>query len=370
MATHKVIYKAKPPVPPPKPKTSSDTTTITYVAKTKTKPGEERPQRQRPVKVTLPWYYNLLIIILWVLLVFCVIEFIMARLRYIPYTKWWKNNGGDKYKKVFNINLFAQFDSFYLGYWFLSLFQSGDAAIPTKGVARFINDLIITYAKINDEDPLFLLPVNICETIIVGDRKGKPNPPDTKNRWDPDTNWPADLYTWRSLLKSWGMNDDKETAPDFDKWKAASDNFFWRKYTIIPTAPVLQGFMLGTFEYDGVIWNPNALAIALGFDPLSGGSVGIRGGWWGYVLYGFQTEKDLSYETIIDSIRSSVPLAIKPPCDTTKKALNWVGCVLQGLTAGIGLAAFGVPGGFVLGAGLLGLGGSITNNFATGKCMT
>jgi len=368
MQTQKVIYKAKP-IPTNKPSAS---TGPIYVSTTK-RDAQKKTSRESPLQVRLPWYYNLLIIVLWVFIVFCVVEFVMARFRYLVYSKWWKNNGGNKYNKVFNIQLFAQFDSFYLGYWFLSLFQSGDAAIPSKGVARFINEMIITYAKINDQDENFLLPVNICETIIVGDRKGKDNPPEEKNKWDPETNWPQDMYTWKNLLKWWGMNTDSQHPPNLDKWMAAPDNFFWQKYSINPLAPVLQAFMLGTYEFNGVVWNPNALPIALGISPLSSGSEGIRGGWWGYVLYGFQTEKDLSYQTIIDSIKSAVPLDLKPPCDGRAKGLNWGGCIFQGLGSAAGIAPFMTlgPGGIlaVAAAGSVGFAGAIINNYATGKCM-
>lgn len=292
------------------------------------------------IPVSLPFYYNLLIVVIWILIVYSVLQYIMA-LRYFKiYIDWWNGNGGKKYNQVFSIQLFAEFDSFSLGARFKSLFVSENARIKSNGAGNFIINMIVAYAKFNETDNIgFLNPSHFCESIVVG----------------PPENYPKTKQDWLEKLKTWG-GVANPSDQDIELWQSSEDNFFWTKYNINVNSPFIQSFIKGKIDQK---MEPLGFLFAVGIDPSNGySSLGINGGWWGFVRNGFETESNLTLETIYESLFATAPNIRPRQCNRTANILTNLGTsLISGLVTaaflisnpvvaiGVGIAQFGVLAG-------------------------
>jgi len=317
---------------------------IVYVAKKYT-PSPSQTSTP-PIKVQLPFYYNLVFILFWILFVYSVTQYLMALYFFHPYIKWWNDNNGSRYNRVFSIRLFAQYDYFRLGSWFNSLFVSEYAKIQSEGIGYFITNMIVGFAKINQQDQIGVLyPKHFCESIVVGDRKDRPSPPEWIPYLDPDTNYPITEHIWRELLISWGAPSNRSQPPDSVKWRNQTDNFLWNIYRIDVSSEFILSFITNSTSEKGEKWFPYSFLIAVGINRNTGGSMGIDGGWWGFVRYGFETEKDLTLATIYNCLYGTTPYTPTRPrsCKGQYGSIITTS-ILSGGATSAGLFAFLVAG--------------------------
>ena len=322
------------------------------------------------VKVQLPFYYNLLFIVVWVFIVYAISQYLTALYFFRPYVKWWYDNGGKAYNRVFSIRQFAEFDYFRLGAWFNALFISEYAKIQSEGAGYFITSLIVGFARINDQDNIgFLLPKHFCQSIVVGDRKDRPNPPEWEGQVDPETNYPITESAWRALLIQWGAPARRTDVPDSVKWRNQPDNFLWQYYQIDVTSEFILSFVTNSISQQGDKWFPFAFLIAVGINRTTGSTMGIDGGWWGFVRFGFQSEKDLTLSTIYNCLYGTAPYV---PARARSCRGQWGSIVgsslLSGAASTVGLLAFLIgtgPVGIALGvaSGTITAGASFYNAY-------
>lgn len=404
----KVVFVAAPTVTKPKTTTSEDTSNkVVYKGSNiTTNPDGSLTQSEkekirkdpyvyllqeakRPKTVKIPWYILLLIILIWLFILFCIMQFIITTYRYKDMRQWWKKNDGKKYKRVFSIEVLTLFNGFALGEKVYSLFLSEQAKIQSVGAGVFMTQLFYSYAKINDDDPIgFMLPYNFCESIAVGTYPTTSKPTNPQGlpeftgyddvTWDPDTlneyNYPTLSNQWRLLLASWGAPQSKnDMTPDnsqkfSDLWTKTETNFLWQKYQISWDSPFILSFMFNTYtDPNGTEWTSNAFTFAVGINVQTGSDFGFNGGWWGYVTNGLQSQKDLTLGVIYQNLYTRVdykPPATGPGCDGSA----WGGASVSGLSSAFstalmiaplcgaltgGLGALAITGGAVL-AGTLG----------------
>jgi hypothetical protein len=152
-------------------------------------------------RVLLPWYVKWLFILVWVFIVIVIVNIVIGLFHMETWLLWWKRYNGSKYKRVFSMTLLSEYNFFSLGYEIIKEFYSEYTHIPTKGVGEFITNIIYSYGKINDQDPVgFLLPLQLCENIAVGTLPDGDKVPDTSDihyQYDSVTGWPIDEGTWR-----------------------------------------------------------------------------------------------------------------------------------------------------------------------------
>ena len=321
----------------------------------------------KPITVALPWYIKYFFYLIWIFIVVVIFIMINSYIQFKPQINWWKNNGGNTYKKVFSINLLAQYTNFNLGYELLSLFAPKDALFNSLGQKEFILNIICSYAKfydVDDEETYFLKPKNICETICVGTLKENTysfnawidTHPDFKFMTNDDS-WPATESSWRALLSEWGVPITRGD-PYGDAWTKDKNNFLFQKYQLPADTVFIQSFMYNLAEDPDshLPWYPQGFAQAVGLNPQTGQNIDYSGGWWGFVKYGFGTEKDLSYGEIVRTVYANNILS------SSRKKCNHLSNIGMGLMSGAmsSLGIFAMPE-----AGLLGLGAAVIGSTMT-----
>jgi len=381
-----VVFVAAPTVTKPKTTTSEDTSnkvvykgsnittnpdgSLTQAEKEKVRKDPYvylLEEAKRPKKLKIPWYILLLLLLIWLFILFCIVQFIITTYRFKDMRQWWKKNDGKKYKRVFSIEVLTLFNGFALGEKVYSLFLSEQAKIQSVGAGVFMTQLFYSYAKINDDDPVgFMLPYNFCESIAIGTYPTTSKPTNPSNLglpefagyddldWGPDNlneyNYPVLSNQWRLLLASWGAPQSKDAMTDdnntkFSKlWTETETNFLWQKYGIQYNSPFILSFMFNTYtDPNGAEWTSNAFTFAVGLNLQTGSSFGFNGGWWGYVTNGLQSQKDLSLGVIYQNLYTRVdykPPATGPGCDGSA----WTGAALSGVSSfistGLMVAAF------------------------------
>jgi hypothetical protein len=304
----------------------------------------------------------------WVFLVIVGVMMWNAINLFQTFRLWWKNNDGAKYKKVFSINLLAQFENFSLGYSLWGLFVPEPAKISSSGVAQFLNNMISSYALLSDKDDkdtYFMLPYHMCENIAVGDLNSAGLPdkkegdyPDVPWQFDDQHGWPASAPVWRKLLNYWGVPtyEKRDQTQDTEKkWTDDNNqNFLYHKYHLSWQTAFILAFMwnLNTDPANNATkWYEQAFLSAVGLNEITVQNVGYYGGWWGMVKYGFESEKDLSYAEITRILYSEQ--VYSPPqrnsCNATAKGIGY-GTAIGGATAGalttIGFGLASETGGF------------------------
>jgi hypothetical protein len=327
-------------------------------------------ESKKDKKIILPWYIKYLFILIWIFIFFCVGQFIIVTFSYKVMRQWWKNNDGQKYKRVFSIEVLILFNGFKLGEKFYSLFLSEQAQIQSVGAGEFMTQFYYAYNKTNDDDPIgFLLPYHFCESIAVGTLTGgKPDNkaigddgktkeftnPDSFDSipWDPDTlteyGYPTNKTAWKLLLASWGapLSKDDMTGEAADArlkaWEVDS-NFLFTNYNIPWDCPFVLSFMFGTFTdpNNAVQWTADAFSFALGLNPLTAGDFGYNGGWWGYVSEGLGSQKDLTLAMIYSNLYSRVDYS--PPGSGDKGGCtgsDWGGAAATAAGSAITTSAF------------------------------
>lgn len=321
-----VIYKAIIPEKAQKKKATDE-----YISKQTQKKQKQKKQpktskhvlqeildtEKNPRKVILPWYLKWFFLLIWIFIIYIVIECLVQL--YISLDaqmlrKWWNSNGGKQYNKIFSINLLSLYSTFSLGYDIGSLFVSKEAQFKTEAEVRFINELIFTFGKLeNDDNPMHqLLPKNLFEYIMTSKAEltetEKKGINEEETPLSDETGYPTTDGTWRQLLKNWGAS---ETASDIDIdiWtgkKEDNNNFLWKNYQIPPTAPVIQGFLTNkTTTEKGFELSADAFRILVGLGTFGGTSAGYKGGWVSYVREGFLTS-DVTTAAIYQSLYQTV----------------------------------------------------------------
>lgn len=342
--------------------------------KTQQKPQQSHQKQKIPsVRVILPWYISLLFVLVWLFIIMIIFFSINAIINYSDFKKWWNDNDGKKYKQVFSIYLLILYQKFSLGNDIFALFTSKEAHIQTDGEAEFLMQMIATYAKLtpaDDDTQYFLKPYNICENIVVGNLDNSPyiNTDKFKDaQWDDTTGWPTNDIGWRGLLSEWGIPDqDDGTQVDTDKWTKSQDNFLWNSYHLPAQTGFILSFMFNTAtDKAGQKWYPSAFLSAVGLNAITIQNVDYSGGWWGFLKYGFGSEKDLTYATIISYLYATEELSPPPrKCTAGKQGLIWGSSGLAGFGAWVGIAALGPEAaGFAFFAGLAAGTASLINGY-------
>lgn len=304
-----------------------------------------------PVKVEQKWYIKWFFLLFWILFVIFLTLFLQSFLLYSLYTKWWKKNGGKEYSKVFSISLMAQFENFKLGYSVYSQFLPVEASFQSIGQAKFIQDMMMAYAFLDpdSDDPnlYFLLPVHLCESIIVGEipaiERNKLYPGDQKQYYyDDKTGWPLDISTWKQVLYQWGARDAKGQGVEV-KWNETyTSNFLYHKYHFPVQSPFIVSFLTqSASDMGGQKWYPNCFATAVGLNYVTGTEVGYNGGLVGMVKYGFG-EEDVSYATIVQYIFSQTEIQVNRnnKCSASKWGLSALGSGSSGVASTLTAFAF------------------------------
>ena len=204
--------------------------------------------------------------------------------------EWWK-----EFKDDFSIYKYSYYTSFRVYYNILKGTSGAYSNFDSDGQAAFFASMISGFSiydpKEKDEGR-FLLPFNMCRTIV---------PKEMSDKYDyPDNN--AD---WITKFQDWGFPenipaniDDLITAIDQDKYQKANDNFLWNEYNIPQNSPLLLSFYADTSTgANGEKWYPDALSVALGSDY--SGLQAPFGGWWGYAKFGI-AEQD--YASLVSYI--------------------------------------------------------------------
>jgi len=353
MTNEKIVYVAKKPVkkkPPPLDKNKN-----TYVMKKQTTTNNKTKIPQ--VRVILPLYIKLLIIFLWMFIIIVVVMMWNAINLFRVFRQWWKNNDGQKYNKVFSINLLAQYENFSLGYFLYGLFVPVPAKIESNGVAQFLINTISSYALLSDQDDqdhYFMMPYHMCENIAVGvlDNSSIHLPDTDSTDFDDKYGWPNSPSVWRKLLHYWGVpNSAGEDTKDSDKlWQRdGNQNFLWHKYNLNWQTPFILAFMWNQStdpDQGGTKWYEQAFLSAVGLNNITIENVGYYGGWWGMVKYGFESEKDLSFAEIIRILYSEqkYPPPDRNSCNGAARGIGYGTSIASGLIAAAGILAF-IPSG-------------------------
>jgi hypothetical protein len=293
----------------------------------------------KPIPVTLPWYLKYFFLLIWAFIATVLFMMLNAYIQFSAQRKWWNKNGGKKYNKVFSINLLGQYVSFSLGYYIMSLFYSNDAKINTSGEKQFLIQMIARFGRLEPTDPdtYFMYPVHICESIVVGELTDHYDISD--GQWD-ENGWPNNESTWIKLLNKWGVPTEHDSSKiDNNKWTTDPNNFLWQKYNLPLQTSFILSFMWGTAVSESKLpFYSQAFRSAVGLNKITYQNIDYSGGWWGFLKYGFGTEKDLSYGEIIRCLyeQEYVPA---PPTDCDKGSI-WGTSIAGGVSAGIPLAAF------------------------------
>ena len=356
-------------------------------------------ESKKDKKIILPWYIKYLFILIWIFIIFCVMQFIIVTFQYKTMRQWWKKYDGAKYKRVFSIEVLTLFNGFRLGEKFYSLFLSEQAQIQSVGAGEFMTQFYYAYNKANDEDPYgFLLPYHFCESIAVGTYTG--GKPDNKSAidangnlkdftdqdtydkipWDEDSltkyGYPTNETAWKLLLASWGAptnkNDmDAKAADARDKAWGVDENFLNNNYQISWNSPFILSFMFDTYTdpNNTVQWTSKAFSFAVGLNVLTASDFAYNGGWWGYVSEGLGSQKDLTLGMIYQNLYSRVDYT--PPNSDSNKCggQDWTGFVLNGgVAAGTTMAFLGLnPASFLVGIAIFA--GSTLGSAASSGCL-
>lgn len=354
MKKEKVVYVAKRTIQ----KKNKDDKRIQYTSQASKK--QVIPQ----VRVILPLSVRILIILLWTFIVIVAVMMWNAVNLFRTFGQWWKNNDGGKYKKVFSINLLAQYENFSLGYFLWGLFVPVPAKITSSGVAQFLINMISSYALLSDQDDkdtYFMMPYHMCENIAVGDFDSSGLPAyddksyayqDVKWSFDDKHGWPDSPPVWRKLLNYWGVpsSENDDTSKTGETWeKDGNQNFFWHKYHLTWQTPFILAFMWNRSTdpaNNATKWYEQAFLSAVGMNETTVQNVGYYGGWWGMVKYGFETEKDLSLGEITRILYSTQQYT--PPdrssCNATARGIGYGSAIAGGLASSLGLLAFAPSG--------------------------
>ena len=247
-----VVYKAIIPQKPHKEKVTDK-----YISKQTQKEQKQKKHpktskhvlqeildaEKNPRKVILPWYLKWFFLLIWIFIIYIVIECLVQL--YISLDaqllrKWWNSNGGKQYNKVFSINLLTLYSTFSLGYDIGSIFVSKEAQFKTEAEVRFINELIFTFGKLeNDDNPMHqLLPKNLFEYImtykaeLTGTEKAGMDLSEIP--LSDETGYPTTDRNWRQLLKNWGASDNASEIK-IDIWtgkKEDNNNFLWQLFEV------------------------------------------------------------------------------------------------------------------------------------------
>ena len=308
---------------------------------------------KNPRIVILPWYLKWFFLLLWIFIIYIIIECIVQL--YISLDaqllrKWWNSNGGKQYNKIFSINLLTLYSTFSLGYDIGSVFVSKEAQFKTEAEVRFINELIFTFGKLeNDDNPMHqLLPKNLFEYIMTYKAELTPNEKGgmdlSETPLSDETGYPTTDRNWRQLLRNWGASENASEI-DIDMWTGKDEdnnNFLWQNYQIPPTAPVIQGFLTGkTTTEKGFELSADAFRILVGLGTFSGTAAGYQGGWISFVREGFLTS-DVTTALIYQSLYQSVDFPSQSGSCNLNNNLTTAGIagVSSGAAAFVNVAAF------------------------------
>ncbi len=326
----------------------------------KTKPKQLKPLPK--VSVQMDKGVRIILYLFFALLVYLFCHIFVPLLQFKIYIDWWNSNGGKQYNNVFSIRQFAYYGNFRLYAIIDSLFSSGLTTIQNKSQYLFILSCMSTWGKYDEtDDNGFLLPIHICESIIVKDNK---------------YTYPKDTVGWKKQLAIWGVPQnivivsDLVQALNSDEWEA-EDNFLFHKYGIPQQSPFILSFQSGSAEGEShEVWYPSAFQIAVGINPTSQSQDSLYGGWWGFINTGLGTENASLgeiYRYLYGVESSQLPINPKPPCSA------W-GDVSSAFTTSATFAMAGAPFAPPVGAGvglvfgLLVAGASIGVNRGTKKC--
>lgn len=301
------------------------------------------------VKIQRPWYTKIIIFLLLAILIYLFFNIFTPLLDFSIYIQWWNRNGGKKYNKIFSITQMAYYYNFLLYYYIGNLLGSGFRVFQSKSQVAFIMSMITTFGTFDpgsETDPSrFLLPRQICETIIPGS--------------DEDANqYPDNIPDWKDQLTKWGYPDIKDVGGnvpsilsklDSNKWSAEGNgNFFYHQYNMPITSPFIVSFFAGTPSDPIIKWSPDAFPIALGISPIVGGSSTPLGGWWGYAVYALQSEKDTTFSNMVEYLYTLETGQLQPSkpqkCDKSSIGPIAGGVVTTAATFAMAGSAGGPPG--------------------------
>lgn len=319
------------------------------------------------VKIQRPWYIKILIYLSLAILIYLFFNIFTPLLNFSIYIQWWNRNGGKKYNSIFSIRQMAYYYNFLLYFYIGNLLGSGFRVFQSKSQVAFIMSMITTFGTYDsgsETDPSrFLLPRQICETIIPGSEEDA-------------TQYPNNATDWRKQLAEWGYPnpDDKTTTGnvpdilskiDYNKWSAEGNgNFFYHQYNLPANSPFILSFFANSPSDPVIKWSPSAFLIALGISPIVGGGNSPLGGWWGYAVFALQSEKDTSFADMVDYLytqeQSQLVQSAPQKCDGKAAGGIIVGGIQSAATFAMAGSAGGGPGAII--GGIFGfIFGSITS---------
>lgn len=344
MTQSKIIYKAKKI---PKPEQPIDTKNEYTKKKTAQEKKQEKKNMNIPVvKIKFPWWTKIILFFSLAVVIYFFFAIFTPLLSNLVLIQWWNSNGGKEFKDDFSIYKYSYYTSFRVYYNILKGTSGAYSNFDSDGQAAFFASMISGFSiydpKEKDEGR-FLLPFNMCRTIV---------PKEMSDKYDyPDNN--AD---WITKFQDWGFPenipaniDDLITKIDQDQYQKANDNFLWNEYNIPQNSPLLLSFYADTSTgANGEKWYPDALSVALGSDY--SGLQAPFGGWWGYAKFGI-AEQD--YASLVSYIYATE--ARQSDATGDGKSCGWgiTGGLLQGgatgAMAGGALGPIGAITGFCIG---------------------
>jgi len=340
----KVMYVAASNHSKQKSKQKKDGKTSFVSKDTKTSSAYQTTAGKIPeVRIHLGFWPRLSLYILGAILVYLIIQIFVPLLNFQIYIQWWNKNGGKKYKNVFSITQFAYYGSFRLYGIIGSLMSSGLTTIQNKSQYLFILSCITTWGKFDASDKTgFLLPVHLCESIVVGD------------------DYPTTTDGWKDQLAKWGVPSDYVSTGELinhldPKLWDVDRNFLLKKYGIFQDSPFILGFATGaSADLSNNKLYPTAFLTAVGIDYKVGIQSSSYGGWWGFINTGLGTETPALgeiYRQLYSLEASQLPLTPTPKCSVSGEIGSILGTAASFSMAGAGI---GQAPGAVIG-GLAGL---------------
>jgi hypothetical protein len=316
------------------------------------------------VSVQMDKGVRILLYIFYAILIYLFCQIFVPLLQFKIYIDWWHANGGKQYNNVFSIRQFAYYGNFRLYAIIGSLLSSGLTTIQNKSQYLFILSCMSTWGRYDETDENgFLLPIHICESIVVGE------------------GYPTDTVGWKKKLETWGVPQDVTIANmnlNSELWEA-EDNFLFHKYGIPQRSPFILSFQSGSAEGEShEVWYPTAFLIAVGINPTSQSQDSLYGGWWGFINTGLGTETASLgeiYRYLYGIESSQLPLNPTPPCSIWGDISTTLTTAATFAMAGAAFGPLGVVAGFAItGAGVgigvgtaIGVAGAATKH-GTKKC--
>lgn len=347
MSKSQIIYKAKKQEAPAKEKTD---TKDFYVKKKTAEDKKEQKEKKNVavVQIQWPWWTKIILFASLAILIYFIFAIFTPLLDNLVLIQWWNKYGGKDFTKDFSIYKYAYYTSFRIYYNILKGTSGSYSNFDDDGQAAFFSGMVSSFSIFDPnqkEEGRFLLPLNMCKTII---------PKEMSQKYD----YPDNQADWKNKFQEWGYPDkipsniaDLITSIDADKYQNAEDNFLWQDYGIPANSPLILSFYANTSTgANGEKWYPEALLVALGSDY--SGVQAPFGGWWGYAKFGIAEYDYASLITYIYSTESRQGDA----SSSKSKSCGWgvTGGILQGgatgAMAGGALGPEGAIGGFVIGA--------------------